>query len=152
MAPRYQWEEVVDFEGLSFVFNSARSTKRFMFAPNQWVSSETGFVIVDISVANKAAKPLRQEFQPVYRLMDASGRLYEYSQQRTIQINMPRGGVNFLESINPGTTQRREYVFEAPQGRYDLQVMMPSSLQMAFAGSIQKTGPYFLVDISSQLR
>jgi hypothetical protein len=152
VVPRFQWGQVVDFEGLSFKFNEARSTKSFVYSRILTANSESGFVIVDISVTNKSAEPLRFEFQPIYRLIDSAGRLYEHSQQRTIQINISRlniGGAT--ESINPGTTQRREYVFEAPKGQYELQVMVPGRLQMAFAGSVKKTGPYFLYDISSQL-
>ena len=151
-APKYLWGQVVDFEGLSFAVNAARSTKSFTYARNVSVESESGFVIVDISMTNKTLEPLRFEFQPVYRLMDDSGRLYEYSQHQTALINAGRrAGSNALNSINPGTALRREYVFEAPKGRYQLQVMVPSRLQMAFAGNIRKSGPYFLYDISSQL-
>lgn len=151
-APRYQWGEKVEFEGLAFEFNSARYAKEFTFSRTQRAESIDGFVIVDVSIVNKSFDPLRLEFHPVIRLMDDSGRLYEQSQSMTLRINMSKTRSSLgLESINPGTTMRRELVFDAPKGKYVLQVMVPERLRTAFAGSIEKRGPYFIYDISSQL-
>lgn len=151
-APSFQWGQKVEFEGLSFVFNAARLTKSFTYSRATRVETEDAFVIFDVSMTNQTADPLKFEFQPVFKLMDDAGRLFEHSKNRTIQINLGRttGGIG-MESINPGTTMRREFVFEVPKGKYVVQVMVPSRLQMAFAGSIKKTGPYFIYDISSQL-
>lgn len=150
--PRYQWGQIVDFGGLSFTFNSAQSTKSFSYSRNLRAESADGFIIVDVSMTNILSSPIKAEFQPVFRLVDDAGRLYEHSPRRTLQINIGKGNSGAVnEVINPGTTLRRELVFEAPKGHYVLQVMVPSHLQMAFAGSIKKTGSYFIYDISSQL-
>lgn len=151
-APRYQWGEKVEFEGLAFEFNSARHANELTFLRIQRAESIDGFVIVDVSIVNKSFEPLRLEFHPVIRLLDDSGRLYEQSQSMTLKINMGKTRSSLgIESINPGTTMRRELVFDAPKGKYVLQVMVPERLRTAFAGRIEKRGPYFIYDISSQL-
>lgn len=148
----YKWGEKVEFGGLTFTFNSARYSQFFIFASTQRADSEDGFVILDVSMKNNGVDPLTVDFKPVVRLMDDVGRLYEHSLVRTVQFNFGKStaGTGF-ESINPGTTMRNVLVFEAPKGRYSVQVMIPERLRMGFAGSVEKKGPYFIYDISSQL-
>lgn len=151
-APAYQWGEKVEFGGLSFTFNSAQYSQFFIFGGNQRADSDDGFVILDMSMKNNGAATLTPDFQPVIRLLDDAGRLYEHSQIRTVQFNFGKSSFKTgFESVNPNTTLRNVFVFEAPKGRYRVQVMVPERLRMAFAGSMEKRGPYFTYDISSQL-
>ncbi len=151
-APKFQWGQVVNFEGFVFKFNSVESKRSYFIGSGRSVSASDSFVVVDLSTTNRTGGPVPFHLQPIFRLIDSNGSVYESSLKHTIQHNHGRSEYTAgTESMNPNTTQRRALVFEAPKGTYQVQVIVPSQARMAFAGSVKAAGPYFLYDIASQL-
>lgn len=151
-APKYQWGQVVDFESLSFEFNSARTTSYFTNWVNQRTTAADAFVVVEVTVVNKTGAPLPLHFQPMFRLRDSKGAIYEPDLQNSMMINMQRPGrVPYGQSMNPNIKLKQELVFSVPKQGYSVQVIVPSRARVGFGGSITSSGPYFLYDISSQL-
>lgn len=151
-APRLPWGQSVEFEGIKFDFNSARIASSFTNWVNQRTPAADAFVIVEVTMVNKTGSPLPHHFQPIFRLLDASGAIYEPNVQHSIMINMQKPGrVTYGQNMNPNTNLKQEIVFEVPRQKYVLQVIVPSRATVGFAGSITSSGPYFVYDISSQL-
>jgi len=151
-APTFLWGQSVEFEGMLFDFNSARTTLYFTNWRNQRTTAADSFVIVEVTMMNKTGSPLPHHFQPVFRLLDASGAIYEPHRHHTNMINMRKPGrVSLGENMNPNTNLKQELVFDVPRRKYVLQVIVPSRARVGFGGSITSSGPYFIFDISSQL-
>lgn len=151
-APYFQWGQLVDFESISFEFNSARVASFFTNWLNQRTIAADTFVIVEVTVINRTGAPLPLHFQPIFRLRDSTGAIYEPDTQKTMMINMHRPGrVPFGQSMNPNTKLKQEIVFTVPKQDYSIQVILPSRARVGFGGGITSSGPYFLYDISSQL-
>lgn len=151
-APRFPWGQPVDFDGISFDFNSARTDTSFTNWLNQQTIAADAFVIVEVTMMNKTGSPLPRHFQPVFRLLDSTGAIYEPHPGNTMMINLRKPGrVSSFQNMNPNTNLKQELVFEVPRRKYDLQVIVPSRARVGFAGSVTSIGPYFLLDIASQL-
>lgn len=149
-APRFTLGQSVDFEQMNFNFTSVETTSSFTNFVNQRTVASDTFVIVDVTMINKLNRPLEYNFQPIYRLIDSAGATYELDAVNTMQINMGKSGRPTMGlNINPNVKVRQQLVFEVPKQKYDLQVLMPTSAKVGFNGSIIKSGPYFLLDISS---
>lgn len=151
-APTFQWGQSVEFEGIRFDFNSARTASSFTNWLNQITIAANTFVIIDVTLVNKTGSPLPSHFQPIFRLLDSSGAIYEPDVQKTLMINMQKSGrVAYGQNMNPNTSLKQEIVFEVPKQTYVVQVIVPNHAQVGFAGEIKYSGPYFLYDISSQI-
>lgn len=151
-APRFPWGQRVEFEGLLFDFKSARTASSFTNWLNQRTTAADAFVIVEVTMVNRTGSPLAHHFQPTFRLLDSVGATYEPDLQKTIAINMQKPGrVSYGQNMNPNTAMKQELVFEVPRKAYVLQVILPSRARVGFGGSVTSSGPYFIVDISSQL-
>lgn len=150
-APVFPWGAPVTFNGLVFDFREARHTEFF----TNWLTQPTrssNFVIVDVTVTNKTAAPLPAHFQPIFRLTDSDGAHYDASDLHTAMINMQKPGRAAPgQVINPNTPTRREIVFEAARRPYQLIVIVPNRARVAFAGSVESRGPYFVLDTRQQL-
>ena len=153
LTPKFSWGQPVDFEGVSFRFNSARTTTSFTNWINQRTRSADSFLIIDVTMINKTGVPMPLHFQPVFRLMDDSGAIYEPDVQHSIMINMQQPGrIAYGSNMNPNTNITQEIVFEVPRRKYLLQVIVPNRARVGFGGSTTSSGLYFLYDISSQFR
>jgi len=151
--PTFSWGQSIDFEGLSFSFKSVENSTYY----KNWIGHVTyagdNFVTIELTMVNRTGMPLPTHLQPIFRLIDKSGAVYESSLSHTIAINMgkpgrPSPGMN----MNPNITVTQEIVFEAPrQSTYQVQAIIPNRARMGFDGSVTSSGPYFLMDISSQL-
>ena len=151
-APRFQWGQQVEFESIGFEFNSARTTTSFTNWVNQRTQAADTFVIVEVTMVNRTKSPLPMHFQPVFRLTDQSGAIYEPDLQSTMMINMNKPGrLTFGQNMNPNTSIKTELVFSVPNKKYLVQVIVPGSARTGFGGAITSSGPFFLYDISSQL-
>jgi hypothetical protein len=131
----------VAFEGLEIEVRSARNAAQF----TNWIGQETrageNFVVVDVIETNQGKTPLAPTFQPIYRLVDASGALYEPSMAHTIAINLGRAGrLQLSQVLNPKTPTRKEIVFEVPRQGYALTVLSPSSVRTRPDGSVRALG------------
>jgi hypothetical protein len=141
------------FEGMLFEFRSVVSAPSF----RNWVNQETvaaePFVILDLMITNQTGGPLAWHFQPIFRLLDAGGAIYEPHQQHTMMINLQKSGRVPVagENMNPNTPLRKELVFEVPKKKYELQVIVPNRARVGFGGSVTSSGLYFIYDIPSQL-
>ena len=151
--PHFQWGQPVEFKGMLFTFNSARTDSYFTNWLDKSTTATDAFVIVDVTIMNKTGAPLPHHLQPIFRLIDASGATYEPHLMNSIAINMQKPGrPTYGQSMNPNTNLRQEIVFEAPRKKYVLQVIIPNQARLGFAGSVTSSGPYFIYDISSQLQ
>jgi hypothetical protein len=140
---------------LSFSFVSARAAPSFTNWGNQVTrAGSDSFVIVEVTVMNKTGAPLPHQFQPIFRLLDETGALYEPDLMHPISINMQKPGrPAHGQNMNPNRALRQEIVFDVPAGRkYVAQVIAPNRARVVFAGGIASSGPYFLYDISGQLQ
>lgn len=116
------------------------------------MTASDAFVIVDVSITNKTGSSVPLHFRPIFRLIDASGSVYESSLTHELQLGFGKPKrLSPMEPFNPNTNLRKELVFEAPKGNYKIQVIVPSRAQMGFGGGISSSGPYFIYDMSSQL-
>ena len=151
-APKYSWGSPVEFENMYFEFNAAQTVTSFRNWVNQTTYADEAFIIVNVTMMNKTNAPLPFHFQPIYRLLDSAGAIYEPHQQHTIGINMGRPGRGpYGQSMNPNTRLSRELVFEVPRKKYELQVLVPSRASVGFAGNVSSSGRFFIYEISSQL-
>ena len=151
-APKFAWGQPVVFEGVTFNFNSARTTPSFTNWVNQRTNAAESFLIVEVTMVNKTGSPMPHHFQPIFRLMDDSGAVYEPHVQHSVMINMQQPGrIEYGSNMNPNTNIKQEIVFEVPRRKYMLQVIVPNRARVGFGGSITSSGSYFLYDISSQL-
>lgn len=131
----------VAFEGLEIEVRSARNAAQF----TNWIGQETragdNFIVVDVIETNKGKSPLSPTFQPIYRLVDSSGALYEPSMAHTIAVNMARAGrLQPGQGLNPNTPTRKEIVFEVPRQGYALTVLSPDSIRTRPDGSSRALG------------
>ena len=152
-APTFVWGQPVDFEGFSFDVTSARTTDYFRNWVGQVTRAGDNFVIVEVNMVNRSGAPLPMHLQPIFRLVDKSGAIYEPSVQHTMMINMGKPGrLSAGANMNPNVKIKQEIVFEVPrQTGYLLQGIVPRRANVGFAGNITSSGPYFSMDISSQL-
>lgn len=145
---RFQWGQPVDFEGWTFDFQNARYTGLFTNWLNQ-PTYGTNFLIVDVVITNRTGQPQPAHFQPIFRLVDSSGALYEPSELHTAMINMQKSGHSQTgQSVNPNISLRKEIVFEAPRGAYQMHVITPNRARAGFGGTITSRGPYFYMDLA----
>ena len=151
-APRFQWGQPVEFESIRFQFNSARIASSFTNWVNQRTQAAETFVIVDVTITNRTGAPLPIHFQPIFRLLDGTGAIYEPDLQNSIMINMQKPGrATYGENMNPNTNFKQEIVFSVPKRSYVVQVIVPSRARVGFGGAVTSSGLYFLYEISSQL-
>lgn len=152
-APRFQWGQAVQFEGMNFTFKWARTTPWFANFVNQRTQAADSFVIVEVTMVNETGSALAVHAQPVFQLVDEAGTVYEVDRMKGIAINMRQPGrAEYGQAINPHGKQVQEVVFDVSASRkYVLQVTVPDSAKVRADGSIAVSGPYFTYDISSQL-
>lgn len=151
-APTFHWGETIEFERVSFDFTSARNATSFSNWVNQTTETTDNFVIVAVTIKNMSDRPLPTHFQPVFRLRDASGAIYEANALHTAMINMNKAGSTPIEgSMNPKTKFKKEIVFDAPRQPYTLQAIVPSEASVGFNGSVNSYGKYFNLELASQI-
>ena len=152
-APKFSWGQTVDFEGVSFRFNSARITPYYTNWIGQQTSAGSSFLNIDVTMVNKTGVPMPHYFQPIFQLIDDSGARYEPDVQHGIGINMRQSGrIAYGSSLNPNTNITQEVVFDVPRRKYLLRVIVPNRARVGFAGSTTSSGLYFTYDMSTQLR
>lgn len=150
--PKFQWGQPVEFEGMKFDFNSARTASSFRNWINQTTYASDVFVIIEVALVNKTGAALPTHFQPAFQLVDDSGTRYVPDAMNTSMINMGKPGrAQFPQNLNPNTKLTQEIVFSVPRQKYAVQVIVPSRASVGFGGAITASGPYFLFDIASQL-
>lgn len=149
----FHWGEPVNFGDIIFHFNSVRRDSYFTNWLNQRTLAADQFVIIDVTLINKTGAPLPYHLQPIFRLRDNTGAVYEPDTTNTTMINILKPGrVDPGHNINPNTETKQELVFSVPNKDYVLQVIVPNRARLGFGGSITSAGPYFLYDINSQLK
>ncbi|MEO7477716.1 MAG: DUF4352 domain-containing protein [Lysobacteraceae bacterium] len=151
-APHYTWGDTVDFGGIHFQFNTAKTQHSF----TNWVGQPTvageQFVIIDVYMTNKTGAPLPTEFQPIFRLIDSTGAIYDADVQKTIMINLGKPGRMVAgQSMNPNSWLQQEIVFDVPKNIYSVEVLTPDRARASFAGNITAIGPFFIYDLGHQL-
>jgi hypothetical protein len=141
----YPWGAPINSSGINFDFAAVRYTGRF----TNWINQPTfgsNFLIVEVNATNQTGAPLPAQFQPLYRLVDLQGALYEPHDQHTTMINFQQPGrLPPGQSMNPNTPARKAIVFEVARATYKLGVVVPHRSRAGLAGAPSARGSYFYV-------
>lgn len=148
--PKFAVGQKFEFSGMAFEVSSAKNTKSFSNRHGKKTTTSGNFVIVAMSMRNNNGVPLQLSLQPLFRLTDAKGAVYEPDHMKTLMINLNKDGrLSSGQTMNPNITVVKEIVFEAPSQDYTLQGIVPDRAHVGFAGSITSVGPYFEVPITA---
>jgi len=139
------------FRDIEFLITDARFVRSYTNFIGQRICSNGGyFLIIDVSMTNKRKEPIQFHLRPVCKLLDEQKAVYEMSQRHSTMMNLGQRLGPDIELINPGVTHTQTLVFEVPNKKYHLMVMVPAVVEISLVG-VRQGGPYFFFDLSSLL-
>lgn len=152
-AAYFQVGEKVEFHGYEIAVNAAILQDYFTNWFGQKTVSGSRFTVVEVQFMNKTGVPQPQHFQPIFRLIDKSGAIYEPDPMNTIAANISfPGRFQAGQNLNPNVRTKYHLIFEVPSPDMTLQVMVPNEVERSFGGSAIASGAYYLVDLSEELK
>lgn len=144
----YYSNETVDFLNIEFRINSVERASSFANFVGQSTYANEKFTIIEITQINRRKEALPFHLKPIFSLIDGDGNVYEPSNMNNIMINMGRaGGFNPAENVNPNVRYSQKIVFDVPDGKYKLRVLVPIRAQVGFGGLNEMSGPYFFYEL-----
>ena len=148
----FAWGTQVTRDNVAFEFQEAKYANLVVDSssnndsPKQYKGN---FVLLQVNVTNTADQPLFVRFQPVFRLIDASGALYEPHEMLTKLVNPVQDGQPvFGAPLAAGQTMQRRVLFSVPKQLYRAVVIVPRSADKADDGVVTYSGPYFFYDLA----
>ena len=148
----FAWGTQVTRDNVAFEFQEAKYANLVVDSssnndsPKQYKGN---FVLLQVNVTNTADQPLFVRFQPVFRLIDASGALYEPHEMLTKLVNpVQEGQPVFGAPLAAGQTMQRRVLFSVPKQLYRAVVIVPRSADKADDGVVTYSGPYFFYDLA----
>lgn len=147
----FAWGTQVTRDNVAFEFQEARYANLVVDSsggesPRQYKGD---FVLLQVNITNTAEQPLFARFQPVFRLIDAKGALYEPHELLTKLVNPPQEGqVPFGDPLAAGQRMQRRVLFSVPKQPYRAVVIVPRSTEKADDGVVTYAGPYFFYDLA----
>ncbi|MBT2336447.1 DUF4352 domain-containing protein [Variovorax paradoxus] len=146
----FAWGTQVTRDNVAFEFQEAKYANLVVDnssdSPKQYKGN---FVLLQVNITNTVDQPLFARFQPVFRLVDASGALYEPHEALTRLVNpAEEGQTPFGEPLAAGQTMRRRVLFSVPKQSYRAVVIVPRSAEKADDGVVTYSGPYFFYDLA----
>lgn len=147
----FAWGTQVTRDNVAFEFQEARYANLVVDSsaadsPKQYKGD---FVLLQVKITNMAEQPLFVRFQPVFRLVDAAGALYEPHEMLTRLVNPPEAGQTpFGEPLAAGRSMQRRVLFSVPKQPYRAVVIVPRSTEKADDGVVTYSGPYFFYDLA----
>lgn len=147
------WGTRVTRDNVAFEFQEARYANLVVDSssgsdsPKQYKGD---FVLLQVNITNTADQPLFVRFQPVFRLIDASGALYEPHEMLTKLVNPAQEGqAAFGDPLAAGQSMQRRVLFSVPkQSSYKAVVIVPRSAEKSDDGVVTYSGPYFFYDLA----
>lgn len=146
----FAWGTQVTRDNVAFEFQEARYANRVEDSSGESPRQYKGdFVLLQVRITNTADQPLFVRFQPVFRLIDAKGALYEPHEQLTKLVNpVQEGQAAFGGPLAAGQTMQRRVLFSVPKQLYRAVVIVPRSTEKADDGVVTYAGPYFFYDLA----
>ena len=109
--------------------------------------ANSSFWIIDLSLTNRARKPIDKVFNPIFKLEDSVG--IEYESNRSIFILEGLEMKMMTEPLNPNVSVQGLIAFDVPKNnKYKLKILSPFYAKAAFQGSVEVVGNYFYVHLS----
>ncbi|HEX7863943.1 MAG TPA: DUF4352 domain-containing protein [Variovorax sp.] len=145
------WGTRVTRDNVAFEFQEARYANLVVDSsssdsPKQYKGD---FVLLQVNITNTADQPLFVRFQPVFRLIDASGALYEPHEMLTKLVNPAQEGQTALgDPLAAGRSMQRRVLFSVPKQFYRAVVIVPRSAEKTDDGVVTYAGPYFFYDLA----
>lgn len=146
----FAWGTQVTRDNVAFEFQEARYANLVVDSSGDPPKPYKGdFVLLQVAITNTADQPLFVRFQPVFRLIDAKGALYEPHELLTKLVNPPQQGQPaFGEPLAAGQRMQRRVLFSVPKQPYRAVVIVPRGAEKADDGAVTYTGPYFFYDLA----
>lgn len=148
----FAWGTRVTRDSVTFEFQEAKYANLVVDRSSGNDSSKQykgDFVLLQVSITNAADQPIFVRFQPVFRLVDVSGALYEPHEMLTRLVNpMEKGLVALGDPLAAGQTMQRRVIFSVPKQPYRAVVIVPRSAEKADDGVVTYSGPYFFYDLA----
>lgn len=148
----FAWGTQVTRDNVTFEFQEAKYANLVVDSSSNNDSAKQykgNFVLLQVNVTNTADQPLFVRFQPVFRLIDASGALYEPHEMLTKLVNpVQEGQPVFGAPLAAGQTMQRRVLFSVPKQLYRAVVIVPRSADKADDGVVTYSGPYFFYDLA----
>jgi hypothetical protein len=146
----FAWGTQVTRDNVAFEFQEARYANLVVDSsvepPKQYKGD---FVLLQVNITNTAEQALFVRFQPVFRLIDAKGALYEPHEALTKLVNPPQEGqAAFGDPLAAGQSMQRRVLFSVPKQPYRAVVIVPRSAEKADDGVVTYAGPYFFYDLA----
>jgi hypothetical protein len=146
----FAWGAQVTRDNVAFEFQEARYANLVVDSSNSDSPKQYkgDFVLLQVNITNTADQPLFVRFQPVFRLIDAKGALYEPHELLTKLVNPPQEGQTaFGDPLAAGRAMQRRVLFSVPKQPYRAVVIVPRSTEKADDGVVTYAGPYFFYDL-----
>jgi hypothetical protein len=146
----FAWGTQVTRDNVAFEFQEARYANLVEDGSGESPRQYKGnFVLLQVRITNTADQPLFVRFQPVFRLIDASGALYEPHELLTKLVNPAQEGqAAFGDPLAAGQTMQRRVLFSVPKQLYRAVVIVPRSTEKSNDGVVTYAGPYFFYDLA----
>ncbi|SDZ70474.1 protein of unknown function [Variovorax sp. YR266] len=148
----FAWGTRVTRDNVAFEFQEARYANLVVDSSSNGDSPKQykgDFVLLQVNITNTADQPLFVRFQPVFRLIDASGALYEPHEMLTKLVNPKQEGQTaFGDPLAAGQSMQRRVLFSVPKQLYRAVVIVPRSAERADDGVVTYSGPYFFYDLA----
>lgn len=146
----FAWGTQVTRDNVAFEFQEARYANLVVDSSGESPKQYKGdFVLLQVNITNTAEQPLFARFQPVFRLIDAKGALYEPHELLTKLVNPPQEGQTaFGDPLAAGQSMQRRVLFSVPKQPYRAVVIVPRSAEKADDGVVTYAGPYFFYDLA----
>ncbi|SDY33305.1 protein of unknown function [Variovorax sp. YR266] len=146
----FAWGTQVTRDNVVFEFQEAKYANLVVDSSSDSPKQYKGnFVLLQVNITNTADQPLFARFQPVFRLIDASGALYEPHEMLTQLVNPAQEGQPvFGAPLAAGQTMQRRVLFSVPKQPYRAVVIVPRSAEKTDDGVVTYSGPYFFYDLA----
>ena len=146
----FAWGTQVTRDNVAFEFQEAKYANLVVDSSGESPKQYKGdFVLLQVNITNTADQPLFVRFQPVFRLIDAKGALYEPHEMLTQLVNPAQEGQPvFGAPLAAGRTMQRRVLFSVPKQPYRAVVIVPRSAEKADDGVVTYSGPYFFYDLA----
>lgn len=141
--PEYKQDEDVLFDNISYRISDICWTQE---AGPRYLKKQANasFLIINLTLTNRAQKPIDRVFSPIFRLEDSSGNEYESSGQIFILEGLE--SKMMTQPLNPNVGVQGLIVFDVPRhNKYKLRILSPFYARQAFGRSIRVAGLFFYI-------
>lgn len=143
LAERHPHTKTVQFEGIEFRIDSARSMERLPIQrANVYTDPNSRWVAVLVNIKNVTNSPVEVQFHPEFKLRSPSGAEFEENKQMRYLANRETG-YSQLQPLNPQIDVKRAILFQVPRGNYAMEVAVPTSISSTLVAMSKRSNRFF---------